>query len=239
MGALAVTVYLRYDNPMKKSMICACLLVWGLCAVSAQEIITAGRYLELVSERYSSIRDYEARIVITSGASQMYGHLSHLGPSFLRIDFTSPAEQVIVYNGESLVIYLPGDRAILSQNVGNKSDGAGVATARGLTLLRKNYIPAYAVGPNPVPLEDGSGEMVIKLRLARRSASEGFREIILDVYPENHLIRRITGITVNEVRVRFDFSAIKLNQGIREQRFGFDVPPGANIFNNFLFKDAE
>jgi outer membrane lipoprotein-sorting protein len=207
-------------------------------SLNAQEIVTAGRYLEMVSERYSSIRDYEARIAIQNGSAQMYGNVSHLGPNFLRIDFTSPAEQVIVYNGESLMVYLPGDRAILNQNVGNQG-GANLATARGLTLLRRNYIPAFVVGPEPVPLEEGSAERVVKLRLARRSASEGYREIILDVDPETRLIRRVTGRTVNETIVRFDFSNIRLNQGIPEQRFVFDAPPAANMFNNFLFKDSE
>jgi outer membrane lipoprotein-sorting protein len=208
-------------------------------SLNAQEIVTAGRYLEMVSERYSSIRDYQARIAIQSGSSQMYGNVSHLGPNFLRIDFTTPAEQVIVYNGESLMVYIPGDRAILNQNVGNQGEGAGIATSRGLTLLRRNYIPAFVVGPEPVPLEEGSGERVVKLRLARRSASEGFREIILDVDPETRLIRRVTGRTVNEAIVRFDFSDIRVNQGIPEYRFVFDAPPAANMFNNFLFKDSE
>jgi outer membrane lipoprotein-sorting protein len=208
-------------------------------SLNAQEIVTAGRYLEMVSERYGSIRDYEARIVIQNGTIQMYGNVSHLGPSFLRIDFTSPAEQVIVYNGESLMVYLPGDRAILNQNVGRQGEGANLATSRGLSLLRRNYIPAFVVGPEPVPLEEGSSERVVKLRLARRSASEGFREIVLDVDPETRLIRRVTGRTVNEIIVRFDFSNIRINQGIPEQRFVFDAPPATNMFNNFLFKDSE
>ncbi|MDR0402403.1 MAG: outer membrane lipoprotein carrier protein LolA [Treponema sp.] len=208
-------------------------------SLNAQEIVTAGRYLEIVSERYNSIRDYEARIAILSGTTQMYGNVSHLGPNFLRIDFTSPAEQVIVYNGESLMVYLPGDRAILNQGVGNQGTGAGLATSRGLTLLRRHYIPAFVVGPEPVPLEEGSGERVVKLRLARRSASEGFREIILDVDPETRLIRRVTGRTVNETIVRFDFSNIRINQGIPQQRFVFDTPPAASMFNNFLFKDSD
>jgi outer membrane lipoprotein-sorting protein len=207
-------------------------------SLNAQEIVTAGRYLEMVSERYSSIRDYEARIAIQNGTTQMYGNVSHLGPNFLRIDFTSPAEQVIVYNGESLMVYLPGDRAILNQNVGNQG-GANLATSRGLTLLRRNYIPAFVVGPEPVPLEEGSGERVVKLRLARRSASEGFREIILDVDPETRLIRRVTGSTVNGIIVRFDFSNIRVYLGIPELRFVFDAPPAANMFNNLLFKDSE
>jgi outer membrane lipoprotein-sorting protein len=223
---------------MRNCLLCAVVCAVCVCTLYAQEIVTAGRYLEQVSERYSSIKDYQARINILSGNTQMAGNVSHRGPNLFRIDFTSPPEQVIVFNGETLMVYLPGDRAILSQSVAGQQ-GANLATARGLSLLRRNYIPAFVVGPNPVPLEDGSGEMVIKLRLERRSASEGFREIILDIIPDSKLIRRVTGRTVNDIPVRFDFSNIRTNVGIPDQRFIFDDPPAANIYNNFLFKSSD
>ncbi|MDR1388491.1 MAG: outer membrane lipoprotein carrier protein LolA [Treponema sp.] len=205
------------------------------CALGAQEILTAGRYLEMVSERYSSIRTYVARISIQSGGTQMYGTIYAMMPNFLRIDFTSPAEQVVFYNGESLMIYLPAERAILNQAV-NQSGGANIATAKGLNLLRRNYIPAFVVGPNPVPIESGSSEMVIKLRLARRSPSEGFKEIIIDINPESKLIRRIVGTTITDAVVRFDFSGVSLNGGIPERYFQFEAPPATNMYNNFLLK---
>jgi outer membrane lipoprotein-sorting protein len=225
---------------MKKGLFFVSLLVFsGIIVLGAQDILTAGRYLDQVSERYSTIRDWDARIVIQSGNSRMTGYAMSLGPNFLRIDFSSPAEQVITYNGESLMIYLPGEHAILNQPVTGQNTGANIATTRGLTLLRRNYIPAYVVGPNPVPIEEGSSEMVIKLRLARRSISEGFQEIILDINPSTKLIRRITGRTVSDTTVRFDFSSIRTNIGIPEDRFVFDAPPTTNMYNNFLFKDTE
>jgi outer membrane lipoprotein-sorting protein len=225
---------------MRKGLFFIIPLVFsGMLVLGAQEILTAGRYLDQVSERYSSIRDWDARIDIQSGNTRMIGHVMSLGPNFLRIDFSSPPEQVITYNGESLMIYLPGERAILNQPVTGANTGANIATARGLTLLRRNYIPAYVVGPDPVPLEEGSGEMVVKLRLARRSVSEGFQEIILDITPSTKLIRRITGRTVSDIMVRFDFSSIRTNIGISQGRFAFDAPPTTNMYNNFLFKDTE
>jgi len=72
-----------------------------------QEIITADQYLTSVSDNYASIKDYEAAIEIRQGSSTMAGTVSHLAPSFMRIDFTRPAEQVIVFNGETLIVYLP------------------------------------------------------------------------------------------------------------------------------------
>ncbi|MDR2952881.1 MAG: outer membrane lipoprotein carrier protein LolA [Treponema sp.] len=210
-------------------------------SVSSQEIITAERYMEMVSERYGSVRDYEANIAIRSGTSDMAGMVSHLSPSFLRIDFTRPAEQVIVYNGEVLTVYLPEYRAILNQNINQNrrpsATGAGLASAQGLTMLRRNYVPSFITDPAPVPLDVNSREMVVKIRLTRRSVAEGFREIILSVNNDTKLIRRLEGRTIAEGEVRFDFTNIKTNQGIPEQRFIYDSPASANVYNNFLFKD--
>jgi outer membrane lipoprotein-sorting protein len=212
----------------------------GFWRPAAQEIITAERFLESVSERYGSIRDYEARITIRSGNTDMYGKVSHLAPSFLRIDFTTPAEQVIVFNGELLTVYLPEYRAVLNQVVSaGRRPGASLASAQGLTLLRRNYACAFLTGPDPIPLEEGSGEMVVKLRLTRRLISEGFREIILSVDPAARLIRRIEGRTIADSLVRFDFSQIQTNQGIPEGRFLYDSPASANLYNNFLFRDTD
>ncbi|MDR1307052.1 MAG: outer membrane lipoprotein carrier protein LolA [Treponema sp.] len=226
---------------MKKGLFLAFLLAaGGFAALNAQEILTARRYLEQVSARYSNIRTYVARLSIQSGGTQMYGTVYAMMPNFLRIDFTSPAEQVILYDGESLMIFLPGERAILNQAVTNRGgSGANIATARGLNILLRNYVPAFVVGPSPVPIEPGSGEMVVKLKLARSSTGEGFTEIILDISPESQLIRRITGRTITDTTVRFDFSGVSLNTGIPERLFVFESPPASNMYNNFLLRGTD
>ena len=200
-----------------------------------QEIVTAGRYLELVSETYATIRDYEANIAIRSGNSDMAGNLSFLAPSFLRVDFTRPTGQAIVFNGELLTVYIPEHRVTLNQTINRRRGGQ--ATTQGLTLLRRNYTPSYVTGPEPVPLDTGSSERVVKLRLRRNSAAEGFTEIILSINPETRIIRRMEGRTIADSLIVFDFTNIKINQGIPSQRFLYNPPATANIFNNFLFRD--
>ena len=230
---------------MKQGLLVFLILVCGAFSLYSQEIITAEKYLETVSENYAEIKDYEARVVIRSDASDMIGNLSYLDPFFLRIDFTEPAEQVLVFDGSILTVYIPRLRAVLSQVVapvrrpGTPIGGASLATAQGLQLLRRGYVPTFVTGPDPEPLEDRSREMVVKLRLTRRIASEGFREIILHVDPETLLIRRIEGRTIAEALVRFDFTNVRTNVGIPEQRFVYDSPPTANLYNNFLFRDSD
>ncbi|MDR2470938.1 MAG: outer membrane lipoprotein carrier protein LolA [Treponema sp.] len=227
---------------IKKGLFCAFAVLLaalrGPTDLRGQEIKTAGDYLKQVAERYAAIKSYIARISILSGGTQMYGTVYAMMPNFLRIDFTSPAEQVILYDGESLMIFLPGERAILNQGVAGQG-GANLATARGLGILQRNYVPAFVVGPAPVPIESGSGEMVVKLKLARRSEGEGFTEIILDISPETQLIRRITGKTITGTVVRFDFSNVSLNTGIPERLFAFESPPASNMYNNFLLRGSD
>ena len=213
------------------------VLMYGLlCTASfAQRITTANDFFKSVSETYTQITDYEANIQIRIGKTSMAGKVSFKRPQMLRIDFTEPAEQVIVFNGDSLVIYLPGSSAILEQSV---SGGEGnLATAEGLSLLRRYYTVAYEVGQSPVPLEEGSDEMVVKLALSRRSAGEAFRTIRLSVDPSTHLIRRVDAITSQDVRYVFDFSDYKINVGISDQRFLYDPPSSANNYNNFLLSE--
>ena len=223
-----------------------CLFLAGaIFPVFSQEIVTADRFLETVSQRYAGIRDYEAQVAIRSGTTDMTGNLSFLDPFFLRIDFTRPAEQVLVFNGESLTIHIPDLRATLSQAVTparrttTPMAGASLASAQGLQLLRRGYVPAFVSGPNPVPIDDRSRDMVVQLRLTRRLPSEGFREIILSVDPESLLIRRIEGRTIADALVRFDFINVRTNLGIPEQRFVYDAPPHANMYHNFLFRESD
>jgi len=216
------------------------ILISCFAHLFGQEIVTAERYLEMVSNNYSTIRDYEAVITIRSGNTDMSGNVSYLSPSFLRIDFSRPSGQVIIFNGDVLVVYLPEFRSVLNQNINRRpgASGAGLASSQGLSLLRRNYVASFVTGPTPELLEGGSGERVVKLRLTRRSVSEGFREIILSINPETKLIRRIEGRTIGESELRFDFTSIRLNIGIPEARFAFETPPSANMYDNFLFRDS-
>ena len=226
---------------MKKSFLITLLLTGVIFSGFSQEIITADRFLDTVSERYAAIRDYEARVVIHSAGTDMVGNLSFLEPNFLRIDFTNPAGQALIFNGEILSIYVPRLRAVLTQAVtpmrASPMGGAAMASAQGLQLLRRGYVATFLTGPDPVSL-DGGAEQVVQLRLTRRLTSENFREIILSVNPETRLIRRIEARTLTNALVRFDFTDIRVNVGIPEQRFAYTPPPHANLYNNFLFREA-
>ncbi|MDR0550891.1 MAG: outer-membrane lipoprotein carrier protein LolA [Spirochaetaceae bacterium] len=213
------------------------LFCLALPAVSFAQIVTAEDYLKRVEDTYAGFRDYEANITIRQGNNTMAGKVSHLKPQFLRIDFSQPTNQVMVFNGEQLTVYLPDFSAILNQTVSG-GRGPNMASAAGIALLRRAYAPAYVSSPNPMPLED-SGEQVVRLRLTPRSGGQTYKEIQLAINPQTLYVRRIEGITYSGGSTRFDFTNTKVNQGIPEARFIYDSPASANVYNNFLFRDRQ
>ena len=224
---------------MKKIFSLCALFVFGFgIPVFAQEILTASAFFKSVSEVYGTIRDYEVDIDIKAGRASMRGRVSYKKPDLLRIDFSNPAEQVICFNGDLLTIYLPGQQVILNQSVDNSSGaGANLATSQGLALLSRYYSPAYETGPDAVPLDDDSDELVVRLVLRRRNTSEAFSSIKVSVSPTSMLIRRIEAVTPQGENFTFDFRNYVLNQGIPDLRFIYDPPTSANNYNNFLFSD--
>ncbi len=216
---------------------CVFLFLLVATLLSGQEILTAENYLEKISVQYSQIEDYQAMLTITQEEDVMEGTVYYKKPNLLRINFEDPEEQVLVIDGKSLTIYIPKHSVIMHQNLKESTEetGAAMASEQGLQLLRSNYSVAYLEGPDPVPLDEGSDEMVTKLSFNWRSTDAGFREIKMAV-GENGLIRRIIGVTVDYEEVQFDFDDILLNQNIPEARFEYDSPSSANIFKDFLFE---
>lgn len=219
---------------MRKLFCAVCVCFFAVSFCPAQGIMTAADFFKNVSDFYAGINDYEADVEIETAGNLMSGHVSFKRPEMLRIDFSQPAEQVILFNGTDLTIYLPGSSAILEQSV--ESSGVSV-TPQGLSLLRRYYSVAYESGQGAVPLEEGSDEMVIKLLLTRRASSEAFSSIRISVDASDNLIRRVQAVTPKNERFTFDFYNYRLNTNIADQRFIYDPPSSANNYNNFLFSE--
>lgn len=202
-----------------------------ICAAFSQGIVTANEYFAQVSEKYGTIKDYESSANIIIGKREMRGRITYLSPNMMRIDFSEPASQAIVFDGKKLVVYLPENAMLLTQDANSES----LATSEGLSLMRRYYSVSYETSQTPVPLEEGSDEEVVRLMLWRRTTSEAFRYIRLSINPNTKMIRRLEAVTPANVAYVFDFLSYEINQGLTEQRFKYDIPSAANTYDNFMF----
>ena len=226
---------------MKKTIAFAAVIFGFYITAFCQSITTASVFFAGMSEQYGALSDYTANLTVSTGSKgqTMEATVYFKRPNRLRIDFTKPNEQVILFTGDTLTIYVPSYRMVLNQTIEKDSSAgtANLATPQGLSLLRRSYTIAYETGADPQPLEEGSAEQVVVLALNRRSASETFRNLRLLVSPETKLIRRIEAWPISGSKITFDFSAYRLNTGIPDSRFLYDIPPNADMLNNFLFEE--
>ena len=226
---------------MKKIIVSIALLAISL-GLFAQNITTASAYFKTVSEQYATFKDYEADFEFSVDGTEMAGHFSYKTPNLIRLDFTNPEQQVIVFNGDLLTIYLPGSDAVLLQNLDESTtdDDENLTTLgspKGLSLLSRYYTVAYETGQDAELLEEGSDEMVVKLILTKKSAAEAFRYIKLCISEKTKLLRRMEAVTPKGQTYIFNYYDYKINQDISDQRFIYEAPSSANNFNNFLFTD--
>jgi len=216
------------------------ILTFVSLRIYAQDILTAGEFFDTLSATYGNVEDYEARISIVTDEALMEGILYYKSPNLLRINFSKPEEQVISVNNDILTLYIPDQNVVMKQTLKRHSNAALVAMAskQGLELLKKGYSIAFLKGPNPVPLEEGSEELVTKLKLVWRQTDEGYRQIEMSIDSDG-MIRRMKGITVNYDIFQFDFTEIRVAQSIPLKRFDFEAPPSAYEMNNFLFEPEQ
>jgi outer membrane lipoprotein-sorting protein len=216
-------------------------LVLVALAAGAQEIISAEKFLEAVSQQFGAVTDMEADISITTaGNGTWQGKLSYRTPTWLRIDFSVPNGQFLAISDEQLVIYVPSLKVMMVQALKQRSSGqlAEMITAKGLGMLSRNFSVAWAVSPDPVPLEAGSSEMVYKLKLTPRVASTGFKSLTLSV-TRDRVFRRFEGVRNDGETQVMDYRNVRTNQNLPDSRFRIVTPPDANIVADFLFDPEE
>ena len=216
-----------------KKLILTVLGIFVSAAIGFSQIVTASDFFNTVSDHYAGLYTYECDVTMSFGDRNMVGHASFKRPQMLRIDFSSPSEQTILFDGSTLVIYLPGQQTILQQAVTGNDTGV---SSRGLTLLRRYYVIAFQDSSTPVPYGD-SGASVVNLVLRRRTASEAFTSIKLSVNAKTHMIMQAVATTPQGQTYTFVFYNYSLNPEIPDRRFIYDPPSSANQVNNFLFQE--
>ena len=177
-------------------------------------------------------------MTIKSGSSVQSVTALFKRPDMLRLDFKSPAEQCIIFSGNTLSIYLPEYRTILRQEVDqSNAGGTSLATPQGLSLIKRSYTIQYETSAAPVQLEEGTSESVVVLIMNRKSATETFKTLRVMISPSSKLIRRIEAVPVSGGKIVFDFYNYRIDAGIGSNNFIFDAPSTAKVLDNFLFMD--
>ncbi len=221
---------------MKKLVICLAGLLFA-STLAFSQIVTASSYFNDVSDYYAKLNTYRCEIEVDSDGRAMKGNLVYSRPQFIKVSFNVKGGQILLFDGTTLQLYLPGQETLLQQPINEKTADDASISPRGLTLFKRYYTIAFETDATPVPLDEGSDVKVVNIMLYRRASSEAFESIKLSIDSESKLIRRVVATTPQGGVYRFDMKNYRLNVPVSNGEFYFEPPAYITSYNNFLFQE--
>ncbi|MBN2652816.1 MAG: outer membrane lipoprotein carrier protein LolA [Spirochaetales bacterium] len=210
-------------------------LFFPIISVFSQDMQTASDFLAQVEAKYTQINDMKCNVTMRVDGTNMTGSMIFKRPNFLKMEFKSPANQVISLDGSKLQIYIPSQNVVMVQNIG-AADSSSSSGA--FSLIRRSYAVAFLpdVKDSYVRLDsdNASSPLVKKLKFTwKQRGSTSIREMIFSINKENFIVR-VDAVTDQNKSIVFNFSNFKTNMGLKNSDFAYDAPPSSYQMNNFL-----
>jgi outer membrane lipoprotein carrier protein len=181
-----------------------------------------------VDEHYNHLRTLEAQFTELYRGSGMErtesGTLWLKKPGKMRWEYRSPKEKLFVSDGKNAWFYVPEDAQARKSEAKKLDDlRSPLAFLLGKTRLEKE-LRGLSLAPDIEPMQ--SGDTV--LRGVPKGLEEQISEIVLEVTPENRIVRLVMQ-QVDGASTEYRFSDQKENVAVGDAKFGFTPPAGTEI----------
>jgi outer membrane lipoprotein-sorting protein len=185
---------------------------------------SADELLARVSKRYEALEDFQAGVVVTTSSPSLGETSSSAGvlyarqPNLVRVEFSSPTEQTVLFDGRYMYSYAPGSPQVL------RYASAGISYLANMPLALE-----YLSSDYDIELAAETGGRTYELRLEAKTEPTPFPEIRLWVDRERLVAARVDFYDAAGNCTSYRFSGYKFNPGLPANTFTFQLPPGAEI----------
>lgn len=162
-------------------------------------------------------------------------------PGRMRWEYESPESKLFLVDGTNAWFYVPADHTASRAKVKESSDWrtpiallAGKANLGELCRQVQLVDPAKASNAGEKPI--AAGDSVLHCDPRGDSASSDLRGVLLEVDPQNYLVRVVIRET-GDVETEFRFGNWQENVPLAEAQFHFQPPPGVSVVDEGSFSD--
>lgn len=181
----------------------------------------------LLQRRYERVKDFSASFTQTYEGGVLRRKAVERGtvyikkPGRMRWDYTSPQKKQFVSDGETMYMYFPADKQVMTYPVPEHDE----ATSAVLFLMGRGHV----VRDFAVRYADGADgdDYVLRLDPKIRQADYDWLEVRVD--RETLQIRGLTAGDAQGGRSTFLFSDFKENVGLADKMFQFSIPRGTEV----------
>ena len=210
-----------------KNIFITLTLIWGLAGLSEAGAQECDSLLTLVRAKYQTINDLKAHVVqtilsATTGNNVRFeGELEIKRPNKLRMDIAKPDKQQIICDGSAIWMHLVDEKQVL------KSD------------LKSS--PQFLVWLNPLDkllsgrANDGcrtNGDYQFFMEMEVGEMRDIIKAVKIVVERKSLLIIGMEAVDVNGNSAEYSFSKIKINPGLKDNRFEFVIPKNVELIEN-------
>jgi outer membrane lipoprotein carrier protein len=139
-------------------------------------------------------------------------------PNLLRVEFSRPAEQTVVFDGEFMYSYVAGGEQVV------RYAGPGTSFLVNLPQTLDDLSSDY-----DVTLAAETGGRTYELHLDAKTEAAPFREIRMWIDRQQLVAVRADFYDAAGNTTSYRLSGYRFNLGLPASRFSFEVPPGAEV----------
>jgi outer membrane lipoprotein carrier protein len=202
------------------------------------DFTTVSDIVDRIRKRFSKIESYQAYFTIVSQKAgrtrRQAGIIRYKAGNRLCIDFSQPQGQKIVSNGRMMWIYIPSMNVVAEQDLDSDTGIFSAGTKSGLNWLFSKYHYRFDSRDQPSVQADGTKKYTLFLK--QKESRRGFRNLKLWV-TEKYFIVRAKGETSSGKTIDIAFSNIKINVGMQNSIFRFEIPPRARVIKNPMMSE--
>lgn len=190
----------------------------GHGSIDAEEVID--RLKSTYREIGDMTADFTQRSSIQGFEEKVFGGRLYLKkPKMVRWDYSKPEKQNIYIRGDKVILYLPGQKQAIVQNLSENPDAE---PALGLLSDIERWQDLFHI--------KGGDETADMFRLELRPKKmPRIEKALVEIHKETFYIQRLTLFEESGNRVSFDFSNIKPNGNLKESLFDFKIPRGVEV----------
>ena len=219
---------------MRRTLLLMLLAVLTVPSATARQGPGLGALIDGVERKLERMRDLSANFVQISEDAlnriqRQEGHLYLRRPRMMRWEYQSPEEYLFVSDGRTVYYYVPAEKQVSRENVGDAMDDRiPIMFLLGRSDLENEFtrIEQLAVPPK-VP-----GARVLQMYPRRQS---GVDEVLLEVDPDTFDIRRLRLTFSDGSTMELVLDQIETDVELDESIFDFEIPPGVDVIEGIGF----
>jgi outer membrane lipoprotein carrier protein len=203
-------------------------LVFSAPSAPAQQGQVLSDLVDGVARSFAQMKDLSSDFIqifedSLNRKQQESGHLYLMRPRMMRWEYKTPEDKLFVSNGKTVYFYVPADRQVNKEAVKNSfDDRVPLMFLLGQSNLRDEFSRFELLNTKPF----FEGTKVVRMYPKRKT---DLQEVVMEVDPATHLIRRLVLAHSDGSRSEFIFSGLRTNTGLPASMFDFVIPKGVEV----------